>query len=80
MSNTYEIHYDTEADFLEIFFGESTKCYAEEPEEGVFVRKDEKTKEVKSIGIVGFRKRVQVLKRLMEQIGKKLPREIDISR
>jgi len=29
---TYDIYYDEEADFLEIFFGEPSEAYAEEPE------------------------------------------------
>lgn len=79
MTETYEIYYNKEADFLEIFFGEPTPCYAEEPEEGVFIRKDEKTNEIKSIGIIAFGKRIQILKRLLQKINKKLPSEIDIS-
>ena len=75
----YEIYYDKEADFLEIFFGESSHCYAEEPEDGIFIRKDKETDEVKSVGILAFGKRVQILKRLLQQLGKKLPSEIDIS-
>ncbi len=79
MKSTYEIYYDEEADFLEVFFGAPTECYAEEPEEGVFVRKDSQTNEVKSIGILGFRKRIGVLKRLFTTLNKRLPKEIDIS-
>ena len=78
-NQTYDIYYDEEADFLEVFFGEPTKCYAEEPEDGVFIRKDEKTNEVKSIGIFSFGKRLQLLKKLLTHLNKKLPREIDIS-
>lgn len=80
MSSTYEINYDEGADFLEVFFGEPTKCKTEEPEDGVFVRRDVETDEVKSVGILGFRKRVEVLGRLLQKLGKKLPSEIDISR
>ena len=79
MKSTYEIYYDEEADFLEVFFGASTECYTEEQEEGVFVRKDRMTNEVKSIGVLGFRKRAFVLKRLFQLLNKRLPKEIDIS-
>ena len=77
--STYEIYYDSEADFLEIFFGEPTSCYTEEPEEGVFVRKDKQNGEVKSVGILGFGKRSSLLGKLLRQLNKKLPTEIDIS-
>ena len=36
----YEIYYDKEADFLEVFIGEQTKSLSEEVEPGVFIRKD----------------------------------------
>ncbi|MBS3088412.1 DUF2283 domain-containing protein [Candidatus Pacearchaeota archaeon] len=75
----YEIYYDKEADFLEVFFGEPTPCYAEEPEEGVFIRKDENTNEVKSVGILSFGKRAYLLKKLLQNLNKTLPNEIDIS-
>jgi len=75
----YEICYDKESDFLEIFFGESSECIATELEKGVFVRKDNKTGAIKSISIIDFGKRIHILKKLLQQIGKKLPREIDIS-
>ena len=75
----YEIYYDKEADFLEVFFGEPTPCYAEEPEEGVFIRKDENTNEVKSVGILSFGKRAYLLKKLLQNLNKTLPNEIDTS-
>ena len=49
--------YDEEGDFLEISVGKPTKCYAAEVKPGIFIRKDEKTDEVKSIGITGFKRR-----------------------
>ena len=78
-NHTYEICYDEIGDFLEIFFGEPTKCYTEEPEQGIFIRKDQQTNEVKSIGILSFKKRgAQVLTKLLLQINKKLPLQISI--
>lgn len=76
--NTYDIYYDKEGDFLEVFFGEPTKCYAEEPEEGVFIRKDQKTDEIKSIGIIAFSKRIQILKKVLNQTNIELPLEISL--
>lgn len=46
------VYYDEEGDFLEISIGKPTKCYAEEVKPGIFLRKDEKTNDVRSIGIV----------------------------
>ena len=78
MEELYEIHYEKESDFLEVLFGESSKCIASEVQDGVFVRKDIKTGEVKSIGILGFKKRVQLLKKVMASYNKVLPIEIGI--
>lgn len=58
-----KIHYDERGDFLEIGIGKPSKCYAEEIKSGVFLRIDEKSKEVKSIGIFSFKKRTNGLKR-----------------
>lgn len=49
-------------DFLEISVGNPSKCIATELGQGVFIRKDEKSHEVKSIGILGFKKRTKDLK------------------
>jgi len=78
-NSTYEIYYDELGDFLEVFFGEPTKCYTEEPEQGIFIRKDQETSEIKSIGILSFKKRgTQVLTKLLLKINKKLPLNISI--
>ncbi len=68
MKEPLRVYYDEEGDFLEISFGKPTRCYATEIEPGVFLRKDEKTKEVKSIGILGFRKRSKKLKDIEVQL------------
>jgi len=68
------LHYDEEGDFLEIAVGRPTKCYATEVKPGVFLRKDEKTDEVKSIGILSFKKRSKSIK----DIELKLPVEISL--
>lgn len=74
--NTYEIYYDERADFLEVFFGEPTECGADEVEEGIFIRRDEKTNEIKSIGILSFRKRAQILKKILRRFNLRVPLEI----
>lgn len=57
MKGPMRVHYDEEGDFLEISAGEPTKCYADEVQPGVFLRKDEETNEIKSVGILNFKKR-----------------------
>ena len=59
MKNKLRLYYDKEGDFLEIFVGKPTKCYASELGNGVFIRIDEKSKEVKSIGILNFTKQTK---------------------
>jgi len=77
-NKTYEIFYNEEADFLEIFFDEPAKCYAEEIEPGIFIRKDKKTNEIKSIEILGFKKRAQILQQILRKVNLKLPIKISI--
>ncbi len=61
LNNSYIlIYYDEEGDFLEIFIGKPTKSNAIEIEQGIYIRKDEKTNEVKSIGIISFKKRANL--------------------
>jgi len=73
MASTYEIYYDKDADFLEVFLGEPSDCFAEEPEQGVFIRKDENTQEVKSIGIIGFKRRAELLQKLLKKFNLAFP-------
>lgn len=75
MKGPMRVHYDEEGDFLEISIGEPTKCYAEEVQSGVFLRKDEKTNEVRSIGVLGFKKRSHDLK----DIELNLPLDISLT-
>jgi hypothetical protein len=78
-NNTYEIYYDEQGDFLEVFFGEATKCYTEEPEQGIFIRKDQETNEIRSIGILSFKKRgAKILDEILIKTNKKLPIQISI--
>ncbi len=78
-NTTYEIYYDEVGDFLEVFFGEPTKCYTEEPEQGIFIRKDKQTDEIKSLGILSFKKRGNtILTSLLAKVNKTLPIHISI--
>ncbi len=75
MKNKTRLYYDEEGDFLEIFIGEPSECYAEEIEPGVFIRFDKKTGEAKSIGILDFRKRTH-----LKDIEFNLPINFDFSK
>ena len=75
MKGPMNVYYDEEGDFLEISIGKPTKCYAEEVQPGIFLRKDEKTNEVRSIGIVSFKKRSNDMK----DIKLDLPIEVNFS-
>jgi len=75
---TYEIHYDEIADYLEIFLDEPIESYAEEIEPGIVVRKDEKTNEIKSIGIFSFKKRAIALSEILKKINLKFPLDVSV--
>jgi len=77
-SKIYEVYYDEVADFLELYFGEPSECIADEIEDGIFVRRDKKTNEVKSIEILAFKKRAQILSKVLNQINMKFPLKINI--
>jgi len=64
MKGLMNIYYDEEGDFLEITLGKSKEGYAEEIDEGVFIRKDEETNEVLGIGILNFKKKSHNLKNI----------------
>lgn len=72
MNNSIRLHYDEQADFFEILFGRPSRCRADEVEDGIFVRTDEETKKVKSIGILGFRERANVLDSIMAKLRLKV--------
>ena len=76
---TYNIYYDEESDFLEVFFGEPSESYAKEVEPGVFVRRDDKTDKVTSIGILSYKKRADILKVFLKKINLKLPINIELN-
>ena len=76
---TYDWYYDEDADFLEVSFEEPAESgTTEEQEEGVFVTRDADTNRVVNVGILSFKKRPEVLKKVLLLLGKKLPLEINI--
>ena len=56
-NNNLSIHFDAEADILELQIGEPTESYFEEIDDDLFEGRDEKTGELKGYKIFNFRKR-----------------------
>jgi len=82
-NETYDIYYDELGDFLEVSFGIAPKTeFSEEIEPGVFVTRDEESKEVKSVGILSFKKRAKeaILKKVLKQIGMSILLDISIDK
>ncbi len=78
-NETYEVYYDKEGDFLEISFGESAKQgTTEEIEPGIFVTRDIETKRVTDIGILDFKRRVEILNKTLNRLGLVFPLEINV--
>ncbi|MBI2004048.1 DUF2283 domain-containing protein [Candidatus Pacearchaeota archaeon] len=66
---TYDIYYDEEGDFLEVSFGAPPETeYTEDLDSGIFITKDEKTNEIKSIGILDFGKRKKFLEKFLKDL------------
>ncbi len=79
-NNTYEIYYDNEGDFLEVSFGESAEeGTTEEIEKGIFITRNTETGKIADIGILDFKKRVDILGRILKKFNMKLPLKIDVS-
>ena len=77
----YEIYYDEIGDFLEVSFGEPPKTeYSREIEPGVFITYDEKTNEIKSVGILAFKKRAGLLAKVLAKMNLKMPLNISALR
>lgn len=75
MKDKLSIHYDEEADFLEIRIGNPTKSYFEDIGNDIFERLDEKTKAIKGFAIFNFKKRTENL----NDINVNLPVKIDLT-
>lgn len=58
MKDNLKIHYDKEADFLEIGIGKPVKGYFKNLGKGIFERREEKTDEIKGYAVFSFLKRV----------------------
>ncbi len=79
---TYEVYYDEEGDFLEVSFGAPPETeYTEDLDsEEVFITRDRKTNEIKSIGIIAFKKRIGILKEILKRFNIIMPLEVSISK
>ena len=74
MKEPIDIHYDPEADLLEILFKESPNDgHSEEIEPGVFIHRNEKDNEIYGIGIISFKKRPHLLNEILKRININLP-------
>ena len=81
-SETYDVYYDEEGDFLEVSFGAPPETeYTEDLDsEEVFITRDRETNEIKSIGIIAFKKRTDILKKILKKLGMSMPLEISVSK
>ncbi len=57
--NHMNVHYDAEADFLEITLSNSSEGYYKDLGEGITERIDEKSGKVAGIAILNFKKKVK---------------------
>lgn len=74
MKDHLHIHYDQEADFIEIRVGKPSRGYFNDLGDDIFERIDEKTKKIKGYAIFNFKKRTEELK----DIDVMLPSKITI--
>jgi len=73
------LYYDKPSDYLEIFAGTPTPNYGEEVpnKRGITLFKDNKTNEVIGIGISGFKKRSEILNKIMKKMNIDFPLNIN---
>jgi len=78
-NNTYEIYYDKEGDFLELSFGEpAEEGTTEEVESGIFITRDIESGKITDIGILDFKKRVDILTKILKRFNMEIPLKIDV--
>lgn len=81
MKEAIEIYYDEEGDYLEVSFGAPPKKeYTEQLDSEVLITRDENTDEVKSIGIVAFKKRANILKEILGKLNLSMPLDVSFSK
>jgi len=78
-SEIYDIYIDEEGDFLEVSFGvPAEEGTTDEIEKGIFVTKDIENNRITNVGILGYKKRLSLLKEILKKLNKKLPIEISV--
>ena len=78
-NQTYEVYYDKVGDFLEVSLGEPAReGTTEEIEPGIFITRDIDSNKITDIGIVNFKKRVEILKKILNKFNIKVPIKISI--
>lgn len=78
-NQTYDLYYDNEGDFLELTLGEpAQEGTTEEIDKGIFITREIDTKEIKNVGILDFKKRVEVLKQTLNTFNIAFPFEISV--
>ena len=81
MNKSIDIYYDEEGDYLEVSFGAPPNTeYTEQLESEVMITRDSETKEVKSIGIVAFKKRDEMLKSVLRKLNLSIPLNISFNK
>ena len=78
MKEAIDIYYDEEGDYLEVSFGAPPKReYTEDLDSGeILITRDEDTNEIKSIGIIAFKKRNGILKEVLKRLNLSIPLEV----
>jgi len=78
-NQTYEVYYDKDGDFLEVSFGEPSKeGTTEEIEPGIFITRDIETEKITDIGILDFKKRVEILNKILNRFNIVFPLDINV--
>jgi len=68
MTGKMEMHYDEEADYLEIFVGEPREDYGEHISKDIVIFKYEDNDQLYGIGIFNFKKRASDLKDVLSKL------------
>ena len=68
MAKNMEMHYDEEADYLEIFVGEPREDYGDHISEDIVIFKYEDNDQLYGIGIFNFKKRASDLKDVLSKL------------
>jgi len=68
MAKNMEMHYDEEADYLEIFVGEPREDYGDHISKDIVLFKYEDNDQLYGIGIFNFKKRASDLKDVLSQL------------